>query len=346
MTITNIEDISDAIFFKIFKYLDGCDILKAFVNLNIRFQQLLMDSSLRFKIKLYPEMKSEFKQILIPNKHQILSLHLSDNLIINRFFLLNNIDSSFNQLQSINVQFIRANQLVLLLPRLKLLPHLFQLIIHLEDDEIYLDEIYLPIFNLLVLKYTKISSLQNVNLMGPLLIPRPRLSSIEYLIIDHSCTVDDLILILSYVPQLRYLTCKKSLRRSNPYFEKFLSINKCNLTHLYIKQCSMDFNNFEMFMKKISSQLQVLKVITFNDLSYLNAKRWEQFIFGMSQLRKFYFEYHENFYEDYKITSYHKLSNQFMYPFWIKRQWTFDISIDTLEIIYSIHPARYEGRNN
>ncbi|CAF4438808.1 unnamed protein product, partial [Adineta steineri] len=68
---------------------------------------------------------------------------------------------------------------------------------------------------------------------------------------------------------------------------------------------------------------------------------WERLILqNMLNLRKFYFEYHDYFDDNYKLTPYHRLSNQFLRSFWIERQWIFDISIDNFDIIYSIQPYR------
>ncbi|CAF1076271.1 unnamed protein product [Adineta steineri] len=53
-----------------------------------------------------------------------------------------------------------------------------------------------------------------------------------------------------------------------------------------------------------------------------------------------YFEYHDYFDDNYKLTPYHRLSNRFLCSFWIERQWIFDVNIDNFDIIYSIQPYR------
>jgi hypothetical protein len=52
MSITYIEHLSNEFFYEIFDYLDAWDIYAAFSNLNYRFQQLLLNSSILYKIKL------------------------------------------------------------------------------------------------------------------------------------------------------------------------------------------------------------------------------------------------------------------------------------------------------
>jgi len=81
ISITDFENLPQEFFYEIFDYLDGCDIYKAFSNLNHRFQQLLNSSSLLFKIKFHSLSnklyKNFYKQILALNKHQIFSLNLN-----------------------------------------------------------------------------------------------------------------------------------------------------------------------------------------------------------------------------------------------------------------------------
>ncbi|CAF4109825.1 unnamed protein product [Rotaria sp. Silwood2] len=52
-SITSVEDLSNEIYYEIFEYLDGVEIVKAFSKLNSRFQQLLRPSSLLIKTDFY-----------------------------------------------------------------------------------------------------------------------------------------------------------------------------------------------------------------------------------------------------------------------------------------------------
>ena len=347
MAISRLEDMSNELFYEIFVYLDGCDVTQAFFNLNTRFRCLIQNPPLLFKIKLCPDSKSEVhgarKQVMVPYKNQILSLHLSDHLVINRFFILNPIDSSFDRLESLSLHFIRKDQLSLL-DSFSRLTRLIRLIIYLDNDTTDLTAVYYPIFNLPVLKYSKISFLQSENLlMLPLNISPQQSNSIEYLVIDHPCTINDLSIIFLYAPQLRRLSFKKSLSLS---LRTQSSLTLSNLTHLYIYKCAMDFDTFEIFTTKISSQLQVLKLCTVNCPSYLDADRWERLISqNMPQLRNFYFKYHESFNNNYQLTTHHQLLNRFTWSFWTDRQWIFGVIFDHREINYSIQPYRYEKRN-
>ena len=48
---SRLEDLSNELFYEIFEYLDGCNILKAFSNLNGRFQALVDQSILPLKLR-------------------------------------------------------------------------------------------------------------------------------------------------------------------------------------------------------------------------------------------------------------------------------------------------------
>jgi hypothetical protein len=51
LSINCIENLSNELFYEIFNYLYAWDIYNAFSNLNYRFQQLLDNSSILYKIK-------------------------------------------------------------------------------------------------------------------------------------------------------------------------------------------------------------------------------------------------------------------------------------------------------
>jgi hypothetical protein len=117
------------------------------------------------------------------------------------------------------------------------------------------------------------------------------------------------------------------------------------LTHLSIDRCDVQFDEFEIFIKKIRSQLQVLRFTTSKDTAYLNGDRWEQLLMQyLPHLRIFEFKY-ENVSSDYALIQAHPLISRFTSTFWIERQWVseFIVEIDDCGdnfITYSIHPYR------
>ncbi|CAF3806063.1 unnamed protein product [Adineta steineri] len=52
MSMNSLENLSNEFFSEIFDYINGCDIYRAFSNLNYRFEQLLNSSHILFKIKI------------------------------------------------------------------------------------------------------------------------------------------------------------------------------------------------------------------------------------------------------------------------------------------------------
>ncbi|CAF0779147.1 unnamed protein product [Rotaria sordida] len=68
------ENLSNELFYEVFDYLEGCDLFKAFSNLNSRFQAMLTSSSLRLKIDLrfHPEVILQYCStcVVVPNKHR------------------------------------------------------------------------------------------------------------------------------------------------------------------------------------------------------------------------------------------------------------------------------------
>jgi hypothetical protein len=327
-----------------FDYLDGCDIYKAFSNLNIYFQNLLTCSSLLLKIDIFR--KSQFdlqqncRQIVIPNKHRIISLNLSHPSNIHLFLSMCTIDLSFNRLESLVLNGIRSYKLVLLLFALPSLPRLFSMNIKLDDNLHDLNDIYQLIFRLPLLKSNKFSlSAYEESILLPI-AKDDQFSAIEYLDINHSCTLNELIAMLSYTPRLRHLICDR-LIESDQKIGKEVLITLSKLTHLSIYRCNLLFDEFEIFIRKISSKVKALRVTTSWVETYLDADRWERLILQhMPHLRIFDFEYAEFVDSDFDPKSYHAQFNRFTSPFWVERRWRFELEIDNQRVFYSIHSNR------
>ncbi|CAF4971149.1 unnamed protein product, partial [Rotaria sp. Silwood1] len=285
ISITCIENLSNELFYEIFEYLDGYDIYKAFCNLNTRFQRLITCSSISLNIKLCSNAPSEVKHccktVIIPNVHRILSLDLEGESIINDFFKHCIINSSFHRLQSIALSRISIDRAVVLLFYLKSLPRLFSLTMNIEEEwNADLSDIYRMIFSLPSLKYNKLSlfslfDVENANIFVPL-APNEQFSTIEYLVINHICTLSDLISVLYHTPQLRHLICD-NLVESDSNVQTEQSMTLSNLVYIRFNVCDINFDEFEIFMK-IFSQLQVLHISQEYGKAYLDADRWKRLI--------------------------------------------------------------------
>jgi hypothetical protein len=169
-------------------------------------------------------------------------------------------------------------------------------------------------------------------------------SPLHYLIMDHPSASIQLNILLSYTPQLRHLHCR-ILARSDEIINEDMKIMLPNLTHFSIGQCDALFDDFEIIIKQIGSQLQVLCVATSKNAEYLNAERWEQlFVQYMPHLRIFEFKYEISFGASEFGTDDVRMV-EFISTFWIERQWVceFSIQIDDWEdkfITFSIRPYR------
>ena len=336
------ENLSNEIFYEIFEYLDGCDIHKAFSNLNIRFRNLVIYATLLLKINLSIKAQSTLEQrcrdFIIPNKHRILSLHLNGPSIINDFFNYCDLDSSFNRLESIVLNGVFDHKLLMILFYLNFLPRLSSLTIKLEEDSINnVSDIYRIIFRLPTLKYNKLAAAGYDE--PEIYIPIPlnqQVSTIEHLAISICCSLNELTSILYHVPCLRRFTCKR-LVEINELDEKEVLLSLPNLKHMSILSCEVQFNEFEVFLKKICSKLQVLHLKTLSDTDYLDANRWKQFIKKhMPHLYNFHFDHHMCVDEGDDIIPNHKIINQFILPFWIDHHWFIGVKDTTDGLIYSV----------
>ncbi len=346
--MTCIENLSNELFYDIFDYLDGCDIFYAFSNLNIRFQNLLNNSSLLFKINISSQsiLQTRCKSFIIPNKHRIISLSFSDELILDKFIVRSSIDPSFQRLQSLTINSLPAYKFAILLFDLISLPCLYSLTCILTSCFVDISYIYRIIFRFKYLKYFSLSlpiieDLEDFE-QATFVADKQQFSNIEYLTIDHCCTLNDFVSIISCTPRLRRLTCQ-TLFESDENIGKDMTLTLPNLTHVFIDKCELKFDVVEIFIKKICSQLQVFRItIRFKDVMYLDADRWERLITQyMPCLRKFYFKYYEYVDDHLKLTPFHKQIDRFSSSFWIERKWIFGLEFDATDLIYSIHPYKY-----
>ncbi|CAF5083154.1 unnamed protein product, partial [Rotaria sp. Silwood1] len=168
------------------------------------------------------------------------------------------------------------------------------------------------------------------------MVTNQRLSTIEYLAIDHSWTYNELFSIMSYTPQLRHLHLFNAFD-FHTNIQTILPITLSKLTDISIPINRLKFHEFEILVRKIDTKLKVLRVtVRSQDITFLTAYRWEKLILqSFPQLKEFYLRYIENFDREYH---YPGGPDQFISSSWIKRQWTFEVEIDHESISYFIRP--------
>ncbi|CAF1448836.1 unnamed protein product [Adineta steineri] len=351
-TINCLENLPNEIFYEVFDYLDGCKLFNAFSNLNTRFQYLLACTSIRLKIRLTNASETVLQYqsdyIITPNKHRIVSLNLSaDYGYYHPNLNLFDIDSSFIRLESLQLYSIQSNQIIPILTSLISLTRLSSLTIDcIDDDPDDIDNIYQIIFKLPILRYNKLSY-YTFELPIPLSIAtNTQYSHIEYLVVDHPCTLNELIVILSYTPQLCRLTCREINESNEEENTKHVLGVISNLTYISISKCYAKFDELILFITKISPQLQVLHITSCGDTTYLDADRWQRLISQyLLNLRILEFKYEEFIDDDLEVTLYHERLDRFYSSFWTKRKWYFRLHIDTgylLDdlIVYSVSSDR------
>ena len=353
MWISCVEHLSNELFYEIFEYLDYPEICKSFLNLNSRFKHLILDNSLPLlRLNLRPSITSNVKDscqnLILPNRHRILSLYLENESLINQVFTYCIMDSSFTRLQSIVLQNIELCKSILPLFYFKSLPHLSSLTMSFDAAYSYeFNTVYRMILSLPSLKYNKLSVLSGSedrykNICVPLAF-NERFSTIEYFIIDHPCTLNEIFSLLYHTPGLCRLTCRNVVE-SLKKIENVKAIMLHKLTHIHFDMDEVWFDDFEIFMSYLFAPVQVLRIKYHAGSDYLNADSWEQLIkTRMPHLRTFNYEYHEGDAPDDENDPFHTKINGFTAPFWIKHQWflEFGIYLDEEGFQCSINPYRY-----
>ncbi|CAF4015144.1 unnamed protein product, partial [Adineta steineri] len=343
---TYFENLSNELLYEIFEYLDACDIYESFSNLNIRLQNLIISPSILLRIQLTSKSTSlvEYRcqHVIIPNSHRIRFLRFHDESLINTFFNHYIIDSSFHRLESIRLHDIKAEKLLTILIYLKSLPRLFSLNITIMDKSSYdLGNIYSLIFSLSSLKRNELGTFGNKLPRIISHLTNSKFSMIEYMVIHNFFTLNQLNSLLHYTPQLRHLFCHGVIE-SDKKFKKNLSMKLLHLKYIGFEEVYVSFDEFEVFIKEISSQLQILKIYTLQNRTYLDGNRWEQLINEyMPQLKKFYFRFTQNIKKDTQtnlIDSTDGFINRFSSPFWSERKWFRELKVFRKTMIFSIFP--------
>ena len=201
---------------------------------------------------------------------------------------------------------------------------------------------YHQIFRLPVLKYCKFSC-KSYRFPETLPIATTEFSPIEYLVISHDVQLENLLTLLSYVPQLHFfsLHCETGFK-NKPTLPCSIVLN--HLTHVSINMTYLPYDTFEWMVQNLFHQVQVLYISLYDDV-YLNANLLERLIlFYMPYLR--IFNPTILYSVDKKdlnrcITS----VNEFNSSFWVERQWFFEYQITGYQFLptiffYSTNPYR------
>ncbi|CAF1333805.1 unnamed protein product [Rotaria sordida] len=166
-SINQFENLSNEVIYEIFEFLNVYQLYESFFDLNTRFRNLCIYSNLPIEINNQSLSKSTFQRyytnLILPNKHRIRSLDLSDPFIIDFFSLSTEHISKYFQLQTLILDKMESGYLENLLTSLTSFPNLSSLIISIGLGSTT-NTLWNLIFQLPVLKYCKISSEENTYL--------------------------------------------------------------------------------------------------------------------------------------------------------------------------------------
>jgi len=344
-SISSFEDLSNELLYDVLDYFDLSEIFYSFHQLNQRIQNVIFNSRLPLKcqrVETFDQLFDKFcRQMIIPNRHRILSLRLSNHFQCMKFFNIHPIDPSFEHLQSLTLHETTYNDILSLLPTLISLSKLTSLTISLPYLDIDPNEIYQRILQLPVLKYNKLSISRSILEDMNFNFSQQQISSIEYLIINHLCTAHHLNEILLCTPKLRHLTC------TNLYqVHRNSSINLLHLKSLSIPVCYLPFEEFKVLIQNVGYHVETLRFQFSSDLMYFDAKRWNTLIQqSMPNLRQFYLKYSDKITDMFQYKTYHSNLHRFISLFWIYKGWSYHIDMDfkhclSITINYSIEWSR------
>jgi hypothetical protein len=342
-----LEDLANEILYEIFDYLDIYHIYQGFFNLNQRFQTLILHSNLPIQINISTLSKSTFeyyhKNIILPNKHRINYLRLSNPFTVDIIFSPPLLISKFLSLETLILDHINAKYLHNILKHAALLPKLSSLVLHLADHIEDPSQLFVHIFRLSKLKSCQLTYQikDNQNPSSLFFIEHKR-SSIEHLVINGRFPYNSLDDLFFHLPKLRYLSMN-CLVRCRINIDPVCTSLKY-LKYVSLKLDGINFKQLEKLIKHFFHRVEILRLTTRFDEDYLEAKRWEKLIISsLPNLRIFDINHHD--YVREKNVTYHDLINQFNSPFWIEKQWFFTHQHDWQEIpdggiFYSTDPYR------
>lgn len=350
---TRLEDLPPELFLEIFQYLDMLDIHKGFFNLNTYLQNILFDSTFLWRVNISLMSKSNFeqlnRQLLIPNRHRIQTLNISNPCFADSIFSPVTVVKCFEQLETLIFNNVKPKYFPNILRRLAYLRNLSKLII---ISKIYLENIYETVFSLPKLKYFKIKlpslSIGDFNIRFGKQIN----SSIEHIVIDAGIMLSAFISLPSYVPNLQtlYIRSLNKTFYNNPLTECKME-NWNHLKKIEIDDIKIDFSLFEIISGQSLGQIEILRLGNYDEGGiYLNARRWEQLILSsMPKLRVFdiHFQVHlNNVNDENPDVTYKTILDDFSSLFWIQRKWFFDYlfykhSYGYNAMFYSMNSKRY-----
>jgi hypothetical protein len=285
-----------------------------------------------------PKFEYYHQNILIPNRHRINILRLSNPFTTNIVFYPPEIISKFLRLETLVLDYTDGTYLENILNHSIHLPKLHSLSIDFIAFIKNSTDIFLGIFRLPKLKYCKLK-FHDTSCLNLSSTSTNILSPIEHLVIQTSFPLESFINLLSYLPRLRRLSIDVILDCHHKEIV-FSPLALKSFKYVSLRVYDMNFNRLEHIIKNYFHCIEVFHLESTHDQSYLHAKQWEQIILSdMPNLRVFDIN-HNGLGENY-----HDLINEFNSSFWINKKWFFAHQHTWNRgsgsgIFYSINPYR------
>jgi hypothetical protein len=202
--ICSFNDLSNDLLFEIFDYLDVFDLFQAFFNLNQHFNSLIIDRHISFKsnmISLKTKHLPIYTNIILPYVGSYLRyLTISDEFGCLQIILRT---ISLRNLQVVKLYHVKINELKRILECCQL-KHLFIDTNYIQYEK-HLNEIFHIVFN----QQLDLRSIQchfHTNLY--FVEEKMKLSKLKRVIINCECLSSDFIVLISQLPELRYLSAR------------------------------------------------------------------------------------------------------------------------------------------
>ncbi|CAF1463797.1 unnamed protein product [Adineta ricciae] len=256
------EDFCSELIYEIFDYLDTYDVYQGFFYLNERFRNLCAHLHLVVQVDVLSTSKSVlqpyYDDFIAPNKHHIRSLHLLDPLAVDLFVSSPTIDiSQCLHLRQLVLCEIDTECLANLLVDLISLNHLTSLSIHVgcgtNKSNIYQSIFHLPVLKHCQLQFEENSSLDSLPMSSNLSSP------IEYFIINDNYDLNEVLTILSYVPELKRLSVRYECVSHMPEILLFAAFFN-DRRRMLVMSDRLSHINVKKFIKIHAANIKVLHI--------------------------------------------------------------------------------------
>ncbi|CAF1448516.1 unnamed protein product [Rotaria sordida] len=324
-----LESLANEILLDLFEFINGVHLLRAFFDLNSRFNQLLVVHFQRYDMDFRSISKQYFniicKQHLPLIMNRIVSLHLSNddetpnlpNVFLSYGFTLDR----FNHLQSLKLYYIRSidllNQIINQCLHLPYLLELDMIDCYFLYEKENIRNLINTIWSLPKLTHWKFNRpfssgiwLEEISTIS---------SSIKYLSIEKTeCYFTNLSHLFKYTPYLRQISTSIPIDFEDIQFQTIIS-SMISLKLIFNSYCISSMKNLFQIMPNLHHV--TLHITSF----YLDGYEWEKILKDyLPRIKKFHLKMHLNYPNFYrKENEINKFLDSFRTYFWIEKHQSF-----------------------